>query len=97
MEEYALQFATLDEVCRRKIPYEPKTFADQFPPGERSRPTDRPIPITRSDADVAFGAVWYKDIWGDDHYYRFILRIADNGQTHSNVPGIDSKYYRAWT
>jgi hypothetical protein len=97
MDEYAIQFATLDEVCRRRIPFEPRTFVDQFPPGERSRPTGPPISITRTDADVAFGAVWYKDIWGRSHYSRFILRIAANGQTHSNVPGIYSAYYRDWT
>jgi len=97
MEAYDIQFATLDEVCRRRIPFDPGTFVDQFPPGERSRPTDALIPITRSDADVAFGTVLYKDIWGTDHYARFILRIAKNGQTHSNVPGIDSLYYRKWT
>ena len=97
MYEYALQFATLDEVCRTHIPFEPHTFVDQFPPGERNRPTDAPIRITRSEADVAFGAVWYRDIWGESHYSRFILRIAANGQTHSNVPGVDSAYYRKWT
>jgi hypothetical protein len=33
--EYAVHFATLDEVCREHRPFQPSTFVDQYPPGEK--------------------------------------------------------------
>ena len=55
------------------------THSDQFPPGERHRTIVDPISIVRDDADVAFGAVYYRDIWDDPHFSRFILKSTSPG------------------
>jgi hypothetical protein len=59
--------------------------------------------IERKDVndDVVFGAVWYEDVWGDPHFSRFILRIAEKrniegeGLTRLDVRGV-SKDYSSW-
>ena len=66
------------------------THSDQSPPGERHRPVGPLIPITRGGDDVAFGTLHYRDIWEGPHYTHFILKIAADGHTHSNLIGVDS-------
>lgn len=63
------------------------THSDQSPPGERHRPVGPLIPITRGGDDVAFGTIHYRDIWEGVHYSHFILKIAADGHTHSNLIG----------
>jgi hypothetical protein len=95
---YALDihFGTLAEVESELKPVTPShRHVDQFPPGEKHRPVGklRPIP---SEAEVVYGAFYYRDIWGDEHYSRFILRIDRNdGHTYSD-PIVDHRYWE-WT
>ena len=48
--------------------------------------------------DAVFGAVWYEDVWGDEHPSRFILRIAETndikgeGLTRLDVRGVGKDY-----
>jgi hypothetical protein len=91
LEEYEIGFCTQAEAMGQQRPnLTRQTHHDQFPPGERHRPVGPLIPITRNDADVVFGTLYYKDLWDDDHYYRFILRIARNGHTYSDMKNVDT-------
>jgi hypothetical protein len=95
MDAFEIDFCTQAEAKAKTRPDLRRLIhSDQFPPGERHRTIVDPIPIVRDDADVAFGAVYYRDIWGDPHYSRFILRIDQSGNSHSDMTGVDS--YRGW-
>jgi hypothetical protein len=58
------------------------------------------IPL-EADADVVYGAVWYRDpILGKEHYSRFLLRIAPTrdirgeGLTRLDVEGVSEDYWK---
>jgi hypothetical protein len=88
-----VRFATLEEVQTGLLPVDQDyTFDDHIPPNSVTRTIGR-IPISRPDANIVYGAFWYRDIRGKpDHIVRFILRIADDGHTRSDVTGIHPDY-----
>jgi hypothetical protein len=53
---------------------------------------ETPVLLNGSE-DIVYGAVWYRDIWGQPHRSRFILRIV-NGHTRVNVDNVDEEYRR---
>jgi hypothetical protein len=89
---YGIHFCTLAEARKGPRPVRRQTHTDQFPPGELYRDIGPVRPITWHSHDIVYGAFWYRDIWGDPHCYRYILRIAENGQTYADVTGVDSRY-----
>lgn len=90
MYGYEIDFCTQIEAVGKPRPNIAwREHNDQFPPGQTSRPTGPLIPITRGADDVAFGAVFYRDVWGDEHFTRFILRIDPvSGQTFSDMRNV---------
>jgi hypothetical protein len=65
---------------------------DQIPPGGRSRPI-RLVPITPG-AEIVYGVFWYRDIWREEHEFRFVLTLHDD-QTSPDVTGVHDDY-RFW-
>jgi hypothetical protein len=49
-------------------------------------------PVTTPNADVVYGAFWYRDIWNDEHRFRFILSINQHNRTRPDVVGVDVRY-----
>ena len=42
--------------------------------------------------DVVYGAFWYQDWLKQEHIFRFILRIPKDGDTRTDVTGVDDSY-----
>jgi len=93
---FDVQFATLEEVQAGGLPLNRRALNARIRPDEDRTVIDR-IPITRPDANVIYGAFWYRDV-GEmpDRESRFILRIADDGHTRLDVTGVSPDYTR-WT
>jgi hypothetical protein len=91
---YGIHFCTLEEARKGPQPVRRQTHTDQFPPGELYRDVGPVRPITQHSHDIVYGAFWYRDIWGEPHCYRYILRIAENGQTYADVTGVHARYTR---
>jgi hypothetical protein len=68
-----------------------KDFRDQLAPSQEKAVAI--VPVTRSDADIVYGAFWYRDIWKEGHYFRFILSIGKNSRTRPDVVGMDVRYW----
>jgi hypothetical protein len=49
------------------------------------------IPVPPS-VDVVYGAFWYQDWLKQEHIFRFILRIPKDGDTRTDVTGVDDSY-----
>jgi hypothetical protein len=65
---------------------------DQIPPGGRSRPIRlEPIP---AGTEVVYGAFWYRDIWKDEHEFRYILTLYED-HSMPDVVGVRDEY-RFW-
>jgi len=94
---FDIHFDTLAAVQKRLKPVTPRyPHVDQFPPGERHRRIGSLVPIPRANDDIIYGAVWYRDIWHQPHYYRFILQISADGHAHASVAGVHDDYTK-WT
>jgi class 3 adenylate cyclase len=97
---FDVQFATLEEVQAEVLPLGRRALNRRIHPhADDDRTVISRIPITRPDANIVYGAFWYRDVEGmPDRESRFILRIADDGHTRLDVPGVplDSPYLR-WT
>jgi class 3 adenylate cyclase len=96
---FDVQFATLEEVRAESLPVSEKCALNLRIRPDEDRTVIGRIPITRPDANVVYGAFWYRDVPGTPkRESRFILRIADDGHTLLDVPGVppDSDYTR-WT
>lgn len=104
MTAFDLRFAKLEdlknEAAARPVHKRYRYIDGISPLGKRKEiPTQIPRP---PDVDVIYGAVWYEDIWGDEHCSRFILRISaspdikDHGLTRlTGMEGV-SKVYWSW-
>jgi class 3 adenylate cyclase len=90
---FDVRFATLEEVKAELLPVDQQhTFDDHIPPNNVTRTIGR-VPITRPNADIIFGAFWYRDVRGaPDHVVRFILRVAEDDHTRSDVKGVHPDY-----
>jgi class 3 adenylate cyclase len=96
---FDVRFATLEEVRAEILPVSEKHALNARIRPDEDRTVIARIPITRPDANVVYGAFWYRDVPGTPkRESRFILRIADDGHTRLDVPGVspDSDYTR-WT
>lgn len=96
---FDVRFATLEEVRAELLPVREKYALNAQIRPDEDRTVIARIPITRPDANIVYGAFWYRDVPGTPkRESRFILRIADDGHTRLDVPGVppDSDYTR-WT
>jgi hypothetical protein len=90
------QGATLEEVRAGLLPVSPRALNARISPDGVTTEISR-VPITRPDANVVYGAFWYRDVEGmPERMSRFILRIADDGHTRLDVTGVSPDYTR-WT
>lgn len=87
------------EVCERNaLPKKPNYR--RIPLRNTIKPQDKGLVIaTRLFASpfqnpVAYGRIWYRDIWKKKHYFSFILTTDAND--HSSVSHVH-KYYTDWT
>ncbi len=94
---FDVQFATLEEVRAEPLPVkEERALNARISPDGVTIVIGR-IPLTRRDANVVYGAFWYRDVGGTpDRVSRFILRIADDDHTRLDVTGVSPDYTR-WT
>ena len=92
---YAVHFDVLANVKATLKPVSPsEEFRDQLAPSQV-----KPIvvvPVTQPNADVVYGGFKYRDIWNDEHQFRFILSIGTNNRTRPDVAGVDKGYW-AWS
>lgn len=98
---YDVQTARLAELAgkalARKVACRHRHIDGISPDGARKQiPTGIGKP---PDADVVFGAVWYRDVWGQEHVSRFLLRIAatrdipNHGLTRLDAEGVSADYW----
>jgi class 3 adenylate cyclase len=94
---FDVRSATLKEVRAKLLPVaQEHAFNKLMPPDSATKEIGR-IQIARPDANVVYGAFWYRDVGGKpDRISRFILRIADDGHTRLDVTGVHPNYTR-WT
>jgi hypothetical protein len=88
--KYAIEFCNVDTLPAEPDYKEPYFFSDRLAPGERKLFDE--IAITGS---IAYGRFWYRDIWGDEHSFGFILTIS-GGRSYADVVGVSSAY-TDWT
>jgi hypothetical protein len=41
-------------------------------------------------AEVVYGTFYYKDIWKDEHKFRFVMRV--DGQTRPDITGVHDDF-----
>jgi hypothetical protein len=94
---FDVQFATLEDVKAASRPVSPVYHHDdRIPPTGETKVIDF-IPITLPNANVVYGAFWYRDIrQKPDHIFRFILRIGADDRTRPDVSGVVDKSYTHW-
>jgi hypothetical protein len=93
---YAVHFDVLANVKATLKPVSPsEEFRDQLAPSQEKSIVV--LPVTHPNADVVYGAFYYRDIWKkEQHYFRFILSIGKNKRTRPDVVGVDKRYWD-WT
>ena len=87
-------FGTLEEVRagpQAIFPWRP--FDDRIAAGNAPKPLAY-IKVP-DDVEVVFGGFWYQDWLKQEHVFRFILRIEKNGDTYTDIAGVDDSY-RYW-
>jgi hypothetical protein len=103
MIAYDLQFAKLEELRKeypaaRSVRLKHYRHIDGLSPQGARKVIRTKIEKTQGD-DAVYGAVWYEDIWGDEHFSRFILRIAETrdipkeGLTRLDVKCVSRDYW----
>ena len=93
LSDFDVRFATMDQVKASPMPVSRRLpFDDRIAPGDEKVLGCIQIP---PGTEVVYGAFWYKDWLKQDHIFRFILRIAEDGDTRTDVAGVDESY-RHW-
>jgi hypothetical protein len=83
--------------------YKRETFVDEIAPTQKKSIAATDIP-SGLETPIVYGRFWYRDIWEEERYFSFILRIGSREQwgvgfgTHPDLGlvGIDPEY-TAWT
>jgi hypothetical protein len=96
---YDVQFATWPQVVlplpARPVNVEAHIHDDRFGPAGSTRSSFKAIMtnvLKPAVADVVYGAVWYTDIWQEEHCSRFILSIHTDGHAWADVGNVDERY-----
>jgi len=82
--------------------YKRETFFDEIPPSGGPTKLLRLYPVIDAHygTKVVYGRFWYQDIWNEDHFFSFILSIAEKeGRgfgTHADVSEASPEYTN-WT
>jgi hypothetical protein len=91
LTHYDIHFDVLADVKAELKSVAPsERFEDRLVPGGQKAIAE--VPVMRADADVVYGAFWYRDIWNEEHRFRFILSIGKDNRTRPNVVGVHKDY-----
>jgi hypothetical protein len=97
---YDIRFTKAGQIDTTKaLPVDPERwpYDDRIPPGAyQPHRIGEPIPVVPSDADFIYGAFWYRDIWKDEHIFRFILRIKSRRTWPDVSPKEAHSDYKYW-
>jgi hypothetical protein len=82
--------------------YKRETFFDEIPPSGSPTKLLRLYPVVNAHhgTKVVYGRFWYQDVWGDPHFFSFILSISDiEGRGFGTHPDVSeaSPEYTKWT
>jgi len=88
---FDVHFATLAQVQAGPRPVNPSRPYDDRLPADNSTKAIDFIAIPPG-TEVIYGAFWYQDWMKREHIFRFILRIGEDGDTRTDVTGVDASY-----
>jgi hypothetical protein len=95
LSAFEVEFALSDDEVKkpRTKAYQWRDFDDRIPPGgQKDRTVIERIPFDPPGAKVIYGTFRYTDIWKDEHMFRFVLRVAENGQTRPDITGVHDDF-----